>query len=525
MKKLIIILYGGILLFACSNNHKNDQELAKIDTLLCDVHEDSAYNTLRRINVSKLSDDDKVYYNLLKTRAMYLQYLPISSDSTINKCISHYKESGDKEKLAWSYLYKGYLLRDSAQYENAILNFYNAKKYVSPKEAGELNIRIYAALSHVNIKTNNLNLAMQYAKKTLDLAKISDNKHFLGQALSCIGAIYSGLRKRDSAFIYIEKASPYIVYQPQAEQPYFLSNQALLFWRNGKPYKAEELLLKSIRIKPTPNAYSLLAELYGTMGKKDKVDSLWKLALHEKDLKTKINIMKPYCSWLKNEGRTIEAMTVMGMIPQMKDSLAKIQQAEKIKEIQMKIDRDIENEKSRNRTIGVITIILFVAVSALGLVTRYIINIKKQKQKALNEIETSQQMIENYEQEVDLLKTSEQKNKRKINELKREITKNSKEYDNMIYHGKMLYESIMNDGNILKWESEDFKSFFSYYRSVNLPFAKKLENDYTNLSKMYKLILCLMEMGFNNNKICKITNQSSNALSTMKSRINKKKIE
>lgn len=134
-------------------------------------------------------------------------------------------------------------------------------------------------------------------------------------------------------------------------------------------------------------------------------------------------------------------------------------------------------------------------------------------------------MIENYEQEVDLLKTSEQKNKRKINELKREITKNSKEYDNMIYHGKMLYESIMNDGNILKWESEDFKSFFSYYRSVNLPFAKKLENDYTNLSKMYKLILCLMEMGFNNNKICKITNQSSNALSTMKSRINKKKIE
>lgn len=525
MKKLIIILYGGILLFACSNNHETNQELAKIDTLLYKVYEDSAYNELKKIDASKLKEDDKMYYDLLTTRVKYLRYMPISSDSTINECIAYYEKTGDKEKLAWSYLYKGYLLQDSMQYTDAISYFKKAEKNVPKGCTGELKIRILSSISYINSSSGNLQSAMLYAKMALNLSKASNNRRFIGSLLGRIGVIYNSQNKKDSALIYAEKAILYTNYQPKNEQPYFLNNQALLYWKKGYIEKTEKLLLKSLSIKPTPHAYSLLAELYGKTERKEKVDSLWRLALKEQDLKIKISMMKPYSSWLEKEGRTVEALKVMRMIPQMKDSLARIQKAESMKEIQTNYDRDLEKEDSQNKVIMIIAILLLVVAFALGMITKYLLKITKQKQKALNEIETSQQMIENYEQEVDLLKTSEQKNKRKINELKREITKNSKEYDNMIYHGKMLYESIMNDGNILKWESEDFKSFFSYYRSVNLPFAKKLENDYTNLSKMYKLILCLMEMGFNNNKICKITNQSSNALSTMKSRINKKKIE
>lgn len=48
MKKLVLILCGFCLLFACSNNHETNQELAKIDTLLYKVYEDSAYNELKK---------------------------------------------------------------------------------------------------------------------------------------------------------------------------------------------------------------------------------------------------------------------------------------------------------------------------------------------------------------------------------------------------------------------------------------------------------------------------------------------
>lgn len=523
-RKFVLVLFIFSLIYGCSGIHEPDKELRMVDTLLYKELGDSAYKVLRNINVSRLSDEDKVYYNLLNTRVMYLRYMPISSDSTINKCISYYERTEKKEKLAWSYLYKGYILQDLKKYKEAVIYYKKAEEIATNIQEKELEIRIPAALGYLNNITSNHKAAIYYMKKAQKIATQYSNKAWIAYCLNCIGVTFNYLNEMDSARFYIKESIPYTDYMQQIEQPGLLNNQALFYWQNKDLDKAEKLLLKSISIKPTPHAYSLLAELYSTTGKKEQVDSMWAFALQEKDLQTKIGIMKPYSIWLEKKRRSQEAIKVSRQISQMKDSLTRLQQSETIKEVQIDYDWDLEKNKSQNKIIIFISILLM-ATFAIGVITKQLLKIKKQKRAALTTIEASQQKIDDYAHKVDTLKKAERKKSRKISYLQHKATMQKEGLASRLHKGKVLYEDILKGNTIAKWEKNDFENFTEYYLSTNLPFAKKLENDYTNLSKMYKLILCLMEMGFNNNKICKITNQSSNALSTMKSRINKKKIE
>ena len=523
-RKFVLVLFIFSLIYGCSGIHEPDKELRMVDTLLYKELGDSAYKVLRNINVSRLSDEDKVYYNLLNTRVMYLRYMPISSDSTINKCISYYERTEKKEKLAWSYLYKGYILQDLKKYKEAVIYYKKAEEIATNIQEKELEIRIPAALGYLNNITSNHKAAIYYMKKAQKIATQYSNKAWIAYCLNCIGVTFNYLNEMDSARFYIKESIPYTDYMQQIEQPGLLNNQALFYWQNKDLDKAEKLLLKSISIKPTPHAYSLLAELYSTTGKKEQVDSMWAFALQEKDLQTKIGIMKPYSIWLEKKRRSQEAIKVSRQISQMKDSLTRLQQSETIKEVQIDYDWDLEKNKSQNKIIIFISILLM-ATFAIGVITKQLLKIKKQKRAALTTIEASQQKIDDYAHKVDTLKKAERKKSRKISYLQHKATMQKEGLASRLHKGKVLYEDILKGNTIAKWEKNDFENFTEYYLSTNLPFAKKLENDYTNLSKMYKLILCLMEMGCNNNKICKITNQSSNALSTMKSRINKKKIE
>lgn len=81
----------------------SEARLAQIDSLLERKLYDSARAELSRIAPSDLkSEEDIAHYNLQKTNLCFRNGEVLPNDSMIDISIKHYRQNGDKQKLALS---------------------------------------------------------------------------------------------------------------------------------------------------------------------------------------------------------------------------------------------------------------------------------------------------------------------------------------------------------------------------------------------------------------------------------------
>lgn len=525
MKKIIFIAsLCSVIFFSCADRRAEDPRLIAIDSLLSKEYCDSAHKALKYIDTSKLRDRNLIYYDLLKIIAELRINKPIKSDSTICKCISYYKKHKDMDKLSWAYLYKGFVLQHLKRTKKAVICFKEAEKCITASSGKEVNIRIYCALSFINTETGNYDTALSYAKKALKEAEIGKNKRFIGYCFDNLGAIFSYKKERDSSNFYIEKSIPYTKYQPLHEQPYFLDNQALCLWRKKRMEQVESVLLKSLHVEPIPHTYTLLAELYSTERRSEKIYNLWAMALKEKRLRFKINTLKAYYKWLKKEGKTEEAFKIAELIPILKDSLAQQQQAEAIKDIQDKYDRKVSENESQIWIIISLSVATMMLVIAMAMAWKYT-RTWRREQKAKKEIADNRMMIADYTDLIAKMKNYGREKSTEIKKLQEKLSALQEKQAEILYKGRTLYEDIQNGGTTAKWNKEMFSWFVEYYRTQNLPFVRQLEQEYKSLSNMNQTFLILYDMGYTDQDVRHIMSMEPGAMRTMKSRINGKKIE
>ena len=87
-----------------------EARLAQIDSLLERKLYDSARAELSRIAPRDLkSEEDIAHYNLQKTNLCFRNGEVLPNDSMIDISIKHYRQNGDKQKLALSLYIKGRL--------------------------------------------------------------------------------------------------------------------------------------------------------------------------------------------------------------------------------------------------------------------------------------------------------------------------------------------------------------------------------------------------------------------------------
>ena len=102
----IIFIIILIIPIACFRENNAESVLMKVSEQM-DIHPDSAYHSLKKMDVKSLSHADNALYSLLLVQAMDKNDIPLESDSLILVAVDYFKNVSDSFRKAQTYYYWG----------------------------------------------------------------------------------------------------------------------------------------------------------------------------------------------------------------------------------------------------------------------------------------------------------------------------------------------------------------------------------------------------------------------------------
>lgn len=501
-----IILWIAILMaFSCCQYQSSVySQMERIDSLLHQERNDSAYKLIKAIKTDELKEEkDSAYYYLLLTWGRYVKYLPYTHKTNIDKSIVYYKKKQDKNKLALAYTIKGGATYDVGKVKEAIESLKEGEKLAEQLNDTFINYKLYGNLTVVNSKEDKYDLAIKYARKMLEVAKNSKNKKWICASLDQMAVCYYGFEQMDSARFYINQCIPNIYSITPKEKYIILNNIGFLNME-----KNPQMALKYLRIAenecPSVDTYDNLARIYARQGKEQVADSLWRKALAMGDICQKITILEAVLKHKTDNKRSEEETgPVKSKLLALKDSLARYREVTNVEKQQYNFDHQTAQE-DKNQSID--RLFIGIIVLCFGLfVSFFLIFYIRKKQK--DRLADKDSIIVKLKATVD---TQWKKEKSKLD----------------LPTGCQLYENIINNSeNVKTWKKEDFNNFFAYYSTVKNPKFDTIVRKYIALSQMQKLYLVLTEEGFDRERIAKCLCISIETLRTYKYRQKKKEID
>ena len=187
------------------------QQLVKIESWLAEGRNDHAYYYISKYDADSFQkEEDRAYYNLLMTRATIERGLNPSSDSLINEAIRYYKLTGNTERLACCYYYKGEYYVNLKEWPRAIEIMKRAEEQVVQTKNRWLKYKIYDAIGRINQQCGNYRLGVDYAQKALRYVLQTNNWEDIANIYMQIADNYANLGQVDSAAYYTKKMEPYV---------------------------------------------------------------------------------------------------------------------------------------------------------------------------------------------------------------------------------------------------------------------------------------------------------------------------
>lgn len=518
--KQFFLLITLILFIGCGQRFQS-KELEKVDLLLNKYRLDSAKQILRSQNVNELKEADRYYFCLLQAELRYKEDKEIDLD-TMRRTLTFFMNANDTRKQIRVTMCMAYALWNSEQKDSAVYYAKNAEYKAKKANDVSLLMKTYNFLIYANAETKNNHTALTYCQKLLKTAQKAKDKHEIGYAYDIMAIEFAKIGLRDSFLYYMEKTIPYIEYQPKSEQPYLYNDVAALYYYKGDAKKQEFYLRKGMQISPLPLLYGNLANLYINEGRLSDAEQLWQKALNTSNGPEKISFMKFYAKWLKESGRMDEYGEVNSKIIQLKDSLDKKSQTERVKTVQ----DDFEKKAEESEWKFIIWITIAVAVVGFAFLIGYYLlhrhNLRKEIHRLGSQAKVNDELLKQNLAQFETLRKKQGASQRKIKRLETKIETLSTHQDELLAKGKQRFVEIMNGGRTITWKKDDFVCFVEYYGVEHSEFVMKLNQHYDGLSPSQKCFLVLFNMGKTDEEVADIMNLSPSALRMTRSRINKK---
>ena len=535
MKLTVYTTFLFVFLFiGCNQQQMVYSELVEIDQLLIAEQTDSAFKKLAMIDVRKLNEDLSAYYYLLETQCQYKLYMPIHSDSIINRAETYYRKTVDKEKLARSLFYKSGVLSDIGKKAEALLCLKQAEVLVRNLSEDYLSHNVYYQLASLNSYYQEYQLALDNIKKAMFYASKANRMLYLAYDYEKAAVYYGNLGLSDSSRFYIRKCLSVIDVIPKEPA----SNRARLFGNVGALYcsidkdSAKIFLEKSLELDPQGNVYSALSDIY--LEEKDTAKAMRMLeegikvsdypGFKEKNLLKLSDIMRKKGDYRKADELTMAANAL-------KDSLANRFHEENVKAQQIEFDRKIEQKRAAQAKqwlaggVGV-------AVMVICLMAWYYFRRKKknvlvltEKEKLIEELREDRndanKKLKATQDEMNAMRHDLEEHERKIRTFDRE----RKKREQWLGHGRTLLESLLNQGNMALWNHQDYEDFIGYYRITNSRFAKTIDEEYTDLSPNQSVLVILDDIGMSDDDVMRAMNLTNGALRTLRSRLRQRRLD
>ena len=135
-------------------------------------------------------------------------------------------------------------------------------------------------------------------------------------------------------------------------------------------------------------------------------------------------------------------------------------------------------------------------------------------------------LVSEYSDRLDEMKLSQSVTNKELNSLRQRVSNLKDQEVETLSNGKLLYESIMRNGNTLHWSNQDFLDFLEYFKLIDLKFINRLDSMYNNLSpRQYLFLIAVERMGKSEAEVGDILAISAGSVRSIKSRIKSRRIK
>lgn len=506
------------------NNGKMSERLTQIDTLLVHDKVDSALNLLTNIPLQSIQNKaDSAYFFLLQTETEYRKWIPARTDSAISFSTAYYEDIADNEKLARAYYYQGVLADAADSLQKAILFIKHAETIAEKTDNLILKHKVYEKLAYINGRSYEKDLSVKYAQKALSLSEKLNDKEKQAIALLYMTSAYLHLGNKDSASICAHECLTLINSMDEEDKPYLYTNLGRVY-ENDDPKLAKIYLIKALNIKGLPYAYETLSRIYLKEDSITKAQSLWKEALDQtkesKMSRVRSDIFKAMRQQSVEQKDFEQANALADSILERQQRFSKIQEQERILEIQAKYDKEAAEKEFWNviKTWGLGIIALIAAI--IGILSH--LSYKGMKDK--KELAESKIQLDAYIKKATKLENSGKATAVEINKLHEKISDLTQRHSGILAKGKELYDAIEAGGTTVRWSKNDFINYLEYFKMKDLPFVNEMETEYDHLSPKYIFFAVLEYEGKTDEDIQRIMGISESTLRSTRSRINSKRL-
>ena len=190
MMKTVYFLLLSLAMAGCHQRSMTER-MSVIDSLVVQEMYDSAYASVLRINRSELTErEDSAHYYLLLVQTSLLTQHSATLTILDSLVIPYYNNMENHEKLAEAYYYKAYDMVRQRDIAKAIQLYKKAEEQAYITSKLRLQYKISENLSYYNGITGNHTLQLDYAQKSLDIAKSAKKNEWIAYALCRMSFAY-----------------------------------------------------------------------------------------------------------------------------------------------------------------------------------------------------------------------------------------------------------------------------------------------------------------------------------------------
>ena len=320
----------------------------------------------------------------------------------------------------------------------------------------------------------------------------------------------------DSAIIYSDKVIGMIENVDTANMPYYLNTIGYAYIEKN-PQKARDLFEKSLSYKPLTRTLENLAWVYHLEGNENKAYEYWKQALLVEDNVPKANVLHNILQYDLEHHNIDGACERLYSIVSIKDSLNNVLKDRSIQRIQQEFDEKATQEKHDQEVLRWV-----VAAMALVIIILLLLGyIQYRRHKARMLLAEHQMLIANYQSEINMLKSNQEGTEQQIAELNKKINDLIEQDSPRLYHGKMLYDQIVENGTTVTWTKEDYNCFVDFYKAKDFASYSKIVRKHHPKTVHNTLFLILYEIGKDDKDVRHIMGITQEAIRSTRFRINK----
>ncbi len=563
------ILLTLLLITGCTTS-PDSNILSEIDSLVAAEEYDSAHHEIVRTKGRFDRPQDLAHYQLLLAKTSYLTYNTLPSDSIIDQAIAFYEKANEPLKLADAYYYKAACSHERRDYAQAIRYYKKAEEEAQKTDDLALKYKIAESIVKINSQNNNDRLQLNYAHQALQIALESGNKNWMAYSYFNLCRAYQNIGDIDSMTNYAKQLITRLDDIYPEDKPAFLSCIGYMYYKKSDWQLAKKYYKESLDLQKTAHTMVNLADVYVKEGNEKEAYKLWGKAFLMNDCKVKDIIMFNMLQYDLDHHRNLEdACDRLYGLYITKDSMENALRDRTIQEMQQQYDQDREKNNANKRQMKWMMATLTLTLIIICLLTY----LKYRKQKATLQMAEQQSLINTYMSEAHFLKAKVQDKEALIKEYKKKLQTSQKEEGKLtdeeakhqlemiekyrtqiqelecereealekidklndtvrdlvkqaaprLNHGKILYDSIVENGSAGKWSNEDYKCFIEYYKAIDLANYKRIEKEYPHLTLRNSLFLILHEMGKNDDEVEQIMGLSHEGIRSTRFRIRSKK--